>query len=162
MDDVARYVPGDRFHATVRKVYSGALGWAVNKRGEHMARVLYEPAHENAAFDDAERRGHGKDFATWVFSEERGLEEGLFSTGFELMIDARLEPNASIGRHEHPRTDEIYYVLEGSIRMTTFDAGGREHTEDVRAGDAHLVRRGQGHHGTAGPEGVRFIAVATR
>ena len=161
VDDEARFVPGERFHTEIRRVYDGPLDWAVNKRAEGMARVLYEPAHENAAFDD-ERRGRGKDYATWIFSEERGLEEGLFATGFELMIDARLEPNAAIGRHGHPRTDEVYYVLEGSIRMTTFDAGGRERTEELRAGDAHLVRKGQGHHGVAGPDGVRFIAVATR
>ena len=156
------YIPGDQFHVPGSRVYDGEVGWAVNKRHEQMARVVYEPAHENTAFEDAARRGSGKDHATWIFSEEPGLEEGHFTTGFELMIDARLEPNASIGLHRHTRTDEIYYMLEGSLEMTTVGTDGRTHTQALRAGDAHMVKLGQGHYGTAGPEGCRFLAVATR
>jgi hypothetical protein len=63
-----------------------------------MARVVYTAVHENRAFPTGDdRRGHGRDHATWVFSEEPGLEEGLFRGGLELMIDARLEPGAAIG-----------------------------------------------------------------
>ena len=36
-----RYIPGEVFHASVRKVYDGPLDWAVNKQDAHMARVLY-------------------------------------------------------------------------------------------------------------------------
>lgn len=155
-------IPGEIFHTAVNRVYTGALGWAVNKKHDQMARVLYEPAHENTAFEDPARRGQGRDVATWVFSEEPGLEEGLFETGFELMIDARLEPEASVGLHRHAHTEEIYYMLEGSLTMTTVGTDGAPHTETLLPGDAHMVKIGQGHYGTAGPDGARFIAVAMR
>jgi mannose-6-phosphate isomerase-like protein (cupin superfamily) len=142
-------------------VYFGPIQWAVNKKRKFMAQVVYEPAHENLAHQD-DRKGSGKDFATWIFSEEDGLKENLFTTALELMIDARLEPNASIGLHSHPRTEEIYYILEGSIRMTTIGPNGEEMTEELFAGDAHMVRLGQSHFGTAGLKGTRFIVVAIR
>ena len=159
--DERGYVAGDVFHGSVRKVYDGPLGWAVNKADARMARVLYVAPHENAA-ETGDRRGHGKDFAKWIFSEEPGLEERLFKTRFELAIDARLEPGAAIGLHFHDRTEEIYYLLEGELRMTTVERGGRESTATLLAGDAHLVKLGQGHTGVAGPRGARFLAIAVR
>src|SRR5688500_4261158 len=59
------YIPGEVFHSSVRKVYSGPLGWAVNKQAGLMARVLYERVHENRQYDD-ERRGAGLDRARWI------------------------------------------------------------------------------------------------
>ena len=156
-----KFIPGEVFHQTVRKVYAGELDWAVNKKDALMARVLYLAPHENAA-ETGDRRGRGKDFAKWIFSEEPGLEEHLFSSRFELAIDARLEPAAAIGLHFHDRTEEIYYLLEGELRMTTVERGGRESTARLRAGDAHLVRLGQGHFGVAGNAGARFLAFAVR
>lgn len=156
-----KYIDGETFHNKIRQVYFGSYDWAVNKKKELMANVVYDPAHENLAYQD-ERKGHGKDFATWIFSEEEGLKENLFTTQFELMIDATLEPNASIGLHTHLRTEEIYYILEGRIRMTTVGPDGKELSEQLSAGDAHLVRLGQSHYGSAGPDGVRFLAVAIR
>lgn len=161
MKDQDKFIPGNHFHSEIRRVYFGNYGWAVNKKNEEMAKVLYEPAHENLLFED-NRSGKGKDFATWVFSEEPGLEENLFESDFELLIDATLEPNASIGLHTHHHTEEIYYVIEGRIQMTTLDRDGREVAQELSAGDAHFVRRGQAHYGTAGPEGVRFVAIAMR
>jgi len=156
-----RFIPGDVFHQSVRKVYDGPLDWAVNKDDAKMARVLYLAPHENAA-ETGDRRGRGKDFAKWIFSEEPGLEERLFSTRFELAIDARLDPGAAIGLHFHDRTEEIYYLLDGELSMTTVDRSGRERTATLRAGDAHLVRLGQGHFGVAGSAGARFVAFAVR
>ncbi|TMA29775.1 MAG: cupin domain-containing protein [Deltaproteobacteria bacterium] len=159
--DETGYIPGDIFHAQLRKVYFGELDWAVNKKGGLMAHVLYLAPHENAA-ESGERRGRGKDFAKWIFAEEPGLEEKLFSTRFELAIDARLEPGAAIGLHFHDRTEEIYYLLEGELTMTTVERGGRELSAVLRAGDAHLVKLGQGHFGVAGSKGARFVAFAVR
>lgn len=155
------YISAEQFHTQIRRVYSGQIDWAVNKKKKEMAHVVYDGVHENQAFED-ERRGHGKDYATWIFSEERGIQEGIFSSCFELMIDAELEPNASIGLHHHDRTEEIYYILKGSVRMTTVGTEGKEYTEQLSEGDAHAVRLGQAHYGIAGPKGVRFIAVAFR
>lgn len=155
------YVPGDVFHSRIRKVYAGELDWAVNKQAGQMARVLYSAPHENRE-EQGDRRGHGKDFATWIFSEEPGLEEHLFSVPLELAIDARLEPGAAIGLHFHDRTEEFYYLLEGDLRMTTVERDGRERTVTLSPGDAHAVKLGQGHTGVAGAKGARFIAVAVR
>jgi quercetin dioxygenase-like cupin family protein len=155
------FIPGEKFHSEVKKVYTGKYHWAVNKKHSEMARVLYEPAHENNRFDD-ERRGSGKDFATWVFSEERDTRENIFTTGLELFIDATLEPQAAIGLHTHDETEEIYYILAGSIKMTTIGVDGQQHSEELTAGDAHMIKKGQAHYGTAGAQGVRFITVALR
>jgi len=161
MKDRDKFIDGPHFHKEIRRVYFGAYDWAVNKKREDMAKVLYEPVHENTWFEDR-RRGKGKDFAVWIFSEEEGLKENLFESDFELMIDASLEQNASIGLHHHHHTEEIYYIIEGSIQMTTLDKDGKECVQDLSAGDAHFVRRGQAHYGTSGDQGARFIAVAMR
>ena len=154
---------GDEFHVPGARVYAGPLGPAIHKRAEAMARVVYNAVHENRAFDEGDdRRGHGRDHATWVFSEEPGLEEGLFHGGLELMIDARLEPGAAIGLHRHVVTEEVYYVLEGQLSMTTVLADGREFRGTLRPGDAHGVRLGEAHYGRAGAEGCRFLAVGFR
>lgn len=155
------YIPGDRFHQEVKQTYSGELGWAVNKRSADMAKVLYEAPHLNEA-EEGIKRGRGKDYATWVLSEEPGIEEGVFQTKMELMIDATMEPDACVGLHWHQHTEEVYYILEGSVTMTTVSPQGDEHTQTLEVGDAHVVKLGQGHYGVAGPSGVRFIAVAVR
>ena len=155
------YVPGEKFHREIKRVYSGEYGFAVNKTADKMAHVVYEAVHENKEYQD-ERRGRGKDYATWIFSEEEGIREGIFNSGFELMIDARLEPHSAVGLHRHMETEEIYYILEGAIRMTTVDGQGQESSAELKSGDAHAVKLGQAHYGIAGPDGVRFIAVAFR
>lgn len=162
MDPHSDFISGEAFHTGVKRVYDGALGWAVNKAHSRMAKVVYEPSHENLAYEDPARRGQGKNFATWVFSEEPGLEEHVFESGLELMMDAALEPHASIGLHYHARTEEVYYILSGNLTMTTVGPEGQTHTQTLHPGDAHAVKLGQGHYGTAGSEGVRFLTVAVR
>lgn len=157
----ADWLDGERFHGSGRPVYDSPLGAVVNKRREHMAQVRYEAVHRNDA-ESGDRRGHGLAWGRWVFAEEPGLAEGLFESGFELMMDTRVAPNAAIGLHRHEATEEIYYVLEGELEMTTVAADGQETTAVLRPGDAHLVRRRQSHWGKAGPSGARFIAVAMR
>jgi mannose-6-phosphate isomerase-like protein (cupin superfamily) len=155
------YTPGEVFHSRKQPVYAGTPGFAVNKKAERMAKVVYEAPHFNPE-ETGVRRGAGRDFATWVFSEEGEQAERLFSTPFELMIDARLEPFAAIGLHHHAHTEEVYYLLEGRLRMTTVDPVHGEHTQELEAGDAHLVKLGQGHYGQALETGARFIVVAVR
>lgn len=160
-DDHDAYVSCEAYHERIKRPYSGDYRPALNKKHALMAKVLYVAPHENRA-ERGVKRGSGNDWATWVFSEEPGTAEGIFESGLELMIDARMEPGACVGLHTHEQTEEVYYLLEGSIEMTTVDADGREHTEALQAGDAHFVRIGQSHYGKAGPKGVRFIAVAGR
>ncbi|HEU4405648.1 MAG TPA: cupin domain-containing protein [Polyangiaceae bacterium] len=153
--------PGAAFHAERRPVYDGPLGWAVNKQGARMARVHYEAPHENPAERGA-RRGGGNEYATWLLSEEGAQAERIFTAPLELMIDATFEPGAGVGLHVHRDTEEVYYVLEGSMTMTTVGPGGEEHEARLGAGDVHVVKLGQGHFGVAGPEGARVIVVGVR
>jgi mannose-6-phosphate isomerase-like protein (cupin superfamily) len=159
--DAAAYVSGEEYHGRIKQAYRGVYRWALNKKNALMAKVRYEAPHLNEA-ERGTKRGAGSDWATWIFSEEPGTEEHIFASGLELMIDARLEPNAAIGLHQHTVTEEVYYLIEGSLEMTTVGANGEEHTDHLEAGDAHFIRIGQGHYGRAGAEGVRFIAVAAR
>jgi quercetin dioxygenase-like cupin family protein len=155
------FQPGGAFHAERRPVYGGPLGWAVNKKGALMARVRYEAPHENPAERGA-RRGGGSEYATWLLSEEGAQAEGIFEAPLELMIDATFAPGAGVGLHVHRETEEVYYVLEGSLAMTTVGPGGEEHEARLGPGDVHVVKLGQGHFGTAGPDGARVIVVAVR
>jgi quercetin dioxygenase-like cupin family protein len=159
--DPLAYVAGSTFHVPGATVYPMPLGAAVNKKAEHMARVVYEPAHPNPAATGM-WQGQGRDYATWIFSEEPGLNERLLESGLELLMDVTLEAGASVGYHVHRRTEEIYYLLAGSLTVGTVAVDGTTHTEVLSAGDAHLVRRGQGHSCEAGAEGARFITVAGR
>jgi len=152
---------GTEFHAKVRKVYFGEYARALNKRRGDLARVAYRAPHENDR-EIGDRRGHGIDTATWLFSEEADTAEHIFNVPFELAIDATLEPGAALGLHVHHATEEFYYILSGSITMTTVDTDQTETTAELHGGDVHFVRLGQGHFGVAGPSGVRFLAVAAR
>jgi mannose-6-phosphate isomerase-like protein (cupin superfamily) len=51
-----------------------------------------------------------------------------------------LPPGASVGRHYHLETEEVYYILCGAGRMTV----GKE-VQEVAAGDAVFIPRGQTH-----------------
>lgn len=51
-----------------------------------------------------------------------------------------LPPGAAVGRHHHTETEEIYYILKGTGRMTV----GAEVCE-VEAGDAVFIPRGNPH-----------------
>lgn len=50
------------------------------------------------------------------------------------LAEARLPPGARTTPHYHPATEEIYYILEGTGRMTI-----GEDTQDVTPGDAIAI-----------------------
>lgn len=56
------------------------------------------------------------------------------------LAEARLNPGASTEEHYHPRTEEIYFILEGTGRMRI-----EAETREVRAGDAIAILPGQRH-----------------
>jgi mannose-6-phosphate isomerase-like protein (cupin superfamily) len=60
------------------------------------------------------------------------------------LAEARLPPGASTTPHYHPLTEEIYYILEGTGRMTI-----GEETRDVGPGDAIAIPPGAVHTITA-------------
>src|SRR5215210_3209849 len=51
-----------------------------------------------------------------------------------------LPVGAAVGRHHHLLTEEVYYIVRGSGRMTV----GME-VREVAAGDAVFIPRGQSH-----------------
>lgn len=69
------------------------------------------------------------------------------------LAEARLPPGASTTPHYHPRTEEIYYLLEGRGRMRI----GAEQRE-VGPGDAIAIPPGLTHQITnTGSELLRFL-----
>lgn len=153
------YIGGEEFHRNAMPVYTGEVDWPVNKKGDHMAKVKYSPSHFNPAFEDS-RRGQGDLYATWIFSEQPETAEGIMKSALQLVMKARLDPNASFGIHKHEDTEEVYYILEGSLTVTTMSAdGSRQITETLYAGDAHQITFGQSHTGMAGDAGATFIAI---
>lgn len=154
-------VPGEQFHSQALPYYSRRLGWAVTKRAEHMARVVYAPNHPNSAETGA-RAGRGRTVARWVLCGRPHDGEGIVAAPLDLVIDAWLEPDAAIGLHRHLDTEEIYYLLEGGLTVTTRAPDGREHTTDLRPGDAHVLVLGQAHSCLAGSAGARLLTIAVR
>ena len=66
-----------------------------------------------------------------------------------------LPPGASVGRHHHLETEEVYYLLEGSGRMTVGDE-----TREVAAGDAIFIPRGATHSlKNTGAKSLRLLLV---
>jgi mannose-6-phosphate isomerase-like protein (cupin superfamily) len=69
------------------------------------------------------------------------------------LAEARLPPGASTTPHHHPRTEEIYYILEGNGLMRIGDE-----TRAVGVGDAIAIPRGQIHQITnRGENTLRFL-----
>ena len=69
------------------------------------------------------------------------------------LAEARLQPGASTAPHLHRRTEEIYFILEGTASMRL----GQE-TRLVRAGDAIAIPPGSVHQITnTGSDVLRFL-----
>ena len=156
------YVPGTDFHHDLPGIYSDSIGWAVYKSNQAMAKVRYDALHFNSA-EIGDRRGQGGLFVTWIYSEEDGTAEQLLESSLEFVMDTYLEPNSSVGLHLHAQTEEIYYLLEGSLIVTVVRSdGSKEAKETLLPGDSHLVRHRQGHTAKAGDQGARIIVIGAR
>jgi mannose-6-phosphate isomerase-like protein (cupin superfamily) len=69
------------------------------------------------------------------------------------LAEARVAPGGSTAPHYHPRTEEIYYILEGTGRMT-IDGESR----DVGPGDAIAIPPGAVHTiATTSPGPLRLL-----
>lgn len=72
---------------------------------------------------------------------------------YQSLAEARLPVGASTTPHYHPRTEEIYYILEGEGRMRIGDEVKR-----VVPGDAIAIPPGQTHQITnAGQQILKFL-----
>ncbi len=56
------------------------------------------------------------------------------------LAEELLPPGAMVGRHHHLETEEVYYILSGTGRMTIGDE-----IEEVKSGDAVFIPRGNIH-----------------
>ena len=66
-----------------------------------------------------------------------------------------LPAGASVSRHHHLETEEVYYILRGAGRMTVGDE-----VREVSAGDAIFIPRGQSHTlENIGPETMTLLLV---
>lgn len=69
------------------------------------------------------------------------------------LAEARVPPGQRTARHYHPRTEEIYYILEGTGELTV----GAE-TRSVQVGDAIAIPPGQWHQIlNSGPAVLKFL-----
>jgi oxalate decarboxylase len=57
-----------------------------------------------------------------------------------------IEPGGMREIHWHPDADEWQYYMEGSARMTVFDATSKARTFNYTAGDVGFVPRTMGHY----------------
>ena len=128
------------------------------KRSAGIVEVTYEPSHFNPNAPLAQQ-GSGKTIGKWLFNEEAAKAEGILASTIEVFMDTRLEPNASIGLHQHHQTEEIYYLLEGSIQVTLNSAQGTK-VVTLESGDVHRISPGESHYIEAGDQGARIIVVA--
>ena len=69
------------------------------------------------------------------------------------LAEARLPPGAKTTAHYHRRTEEIYYILEGSAVMRI-----GQQTRDVNVGDAIAIPPGEEHQITnMGTKVLKFL-----
>jgi mannose-6-phosphate isomerase-like protein (cupin superfamily) len=72
------------------------------------------------------------------------------------VAEAEVRAGRATERHVHKRSQEIYYILEGSGTMGL----GKSHFE-VKAGDAVLIPPGNPHNIRAGDGGIRILCICT-
>src|SRR3954468_12937289 len=158
-EDEVVWHDGAAFHAEALPVYGGDLSIAhLVKRGAEMAHVAYRPSHPNPE-ERGPRAGQGTSRCVWLSSEQGAQAEGISESCLDGMIDTWLEPGASIGWHLHDRSEEIYYLIAGSLTVTVEDLDGQVHALDLAVGDSHRVGTGMSHSSVAGEEGARFLCV---
>ena len=98
-------------------------------------------------------RQRSEPFTTLDGSTIRVLLDGTAGgAANQSLAEAELAPGQATQRHYHPRTEEIYVLLEGSGEM---EVDGER--SDVRPGDAILIPPGARHQIRAGDGGIRFL-----
>lgn len=161
-DPVHTWQLGESFHQQQGVVYQGDSATAAYfKQGGGMAHVCYSPAHANASAPGS-GAGQGNNYCIWVAGEQGGQAEGISQSALDGILDSYLEPNASIGWHTHPHSEEIYYLLAGQLTVEMLDTSGQQLCWNLQPGDSHRVGPGMSHTAQAGGDGARFMAVMIR
>ncbi len=90
-------------------------------------------------------RGHSQVF----------FQRGEFSTPLTAFNVLTLDPGASVGRHQHVGSEEVYWVLEGTGLAEDDDRG-----VELKVGDALLTGDGHWHSiQNPGPGPLRILTV---
>ena len=94
-------------------------------------------------------------FRSWNGRDSFEFVDGvrLHAIGGEQVLLCRVqyEPGKQVPWHAHEDTEQVMYILEGSIEMTI-----EEQTSRLGPGDVVVVNRGQ-HHKVYSEEGVTFM-----
>ena len=156
---MSEWLPGELFHQQQQPIFCGDISRAhLYKQAAEMAHVCYAPAHANPQ-QSGERAAQGLNRCIWVAGEQGAQAEGISRSLLDGLLDSTLEPEASIGWHHHADSEEIYYLLAGSLRVELTDEGGQHWQFELQPGDSHRVGPGMSHWAQAGAQGARFIAV---
>jgi quercetin dioxygenase-like cupin family protein len=110
------------------------------KRAMNIKRVRYAPT-EAAPEMPEPWQGRGETVVRWLFSESPGTAEGLLTgRGFRFLQDVELLPGASTGQRQHPGTEIVLYIVQGTGRLHHRPTPGSPIiVRPLRPGDAALV-----------------------
>jgi quercetin dioxygenase-like cupin family protein len=78
---------------------------------------------------------------------------GLRAIGGEqaLLCHVTYDPGTTVARHSHETTEQVMWIVDGSVTMTV-----GEETRTLSAGDVVVVNRGVEHE-LHSPDGVTFV-----
>ena len=97
----------------------------------------------------------GGSFRTWNGREPLELHEGvrLHAVGGEQVLLCRVvyAPGKRVPRHSHEQTEQVMYIVEGSIEVTV-----EEETQTMGPGDVAVINRGVP-HALYSENGVTFM-----
>lgn len=158
MKNSSPHFSAEQFHHGDAPVFTGTDPQF--KRDAEISRVSYQAAHHNPTAP-SDQQGSGALVGKWLYCEEPDKAEGLLKSGVELFMDSHLAPHAVIGLHQHHDTEELYYVLEGSLTITLYDQQ-QQRCVELLPGDCHCILCGQAHAVSAGEHGARFMVVAAK
>ena len=102
-----------------------------------------------------ERNAAGGAFGTWNGRDSYEIHEGvrLHAIGGEQVLMCRVvyAPGKRVPWHSHEHTEQVMYILDGSVEVTVEDE-----THMMRAGDVAVINRGV-NHALYSEEGVTFM-----
>lgn len=138
-----------------------AESWSMIRFGSGLTVEEFIPAHPSPDAPPGQQ-GAGRSCGTWIACEEPGREQHWLPSGIELVMDTTLDPHASIGRREHPETEQLYLIQTGELTVTAWQPGSEEVVAVLGPGDVHRLGPGGWHAAKAGPSAARMITIKAR
>jgi quercetin dioxygenase-like cupin family protein len=101
------------------------------------------------------RRSGVSPFGTWNGVERWNIfpSVSIHAVGGDQVLVCHVvyEPGTTVSRHSHETTEQVMWIVDGSLTMTVGDE-----TRELVAGDTVVINRGVEHE-LHSPEGVTFI-----